>query len=77
MYFRSNLVSVMLILIMNYFRNIDREKFQFDFLCNTKEVAYEEEIKKLGGKIYRIPARSENLKAYRKALKDFFEKHGE
>lgn len=63
--------------IMNYFRNIDREKFQFDFLCNTKEVAYEEEIKKLGGKIYRIPARSENLKAYRKALKDFFEKHGE
>ncbi|MDO4967179.1 MAG: glycosyltransferase [Candidatus Saccharibacteria bacterium] len=63
--------------IMNYFRNIDREKFQFDFLCNTEKVAYKSEIEKLGGKIYQIPARSKDLKAYKKALKSFFKEHGE
>lgn len=35
--------------IMNYYRRIDRDKIQFEFLCNTKIVAYEEEIKSLGG----------------------------
>ena len=31
--------------IMNYYRNIDRSKIQFDFLCNEKLICYEEEIK--------------------------------
>ena len=61
--------------IMNYYRNLDRENVQFDFLCNTEKVAYEDEIKELGGKIYRIPARSKNPRAYSKALKSFFKKH--
>lgn len=61
--------------IMNYFRNIDRSKIQFDFLCNTEKVAYEEEIKELGGTIYRITARSKNYKKYKKEMKDFFENH--
>ena len=63
--------------IMNYFRNINRDKFQFDFLCNTEKVAYADEIKKLGGKIYIIPARSKGYFAYRKALKKFFKENGE
>ncbi len=63
--------------IMNYYRNINRENIQFDFLCNTENVAYEDEIKKLGGKIYRIPARSKNPKTYNKALKSFFKKHAD
>ena len=61
--------------IMNYYRNIDREKLQFDFLCNTEKVAYEDEIKSLGGKIYKIPARSKNLASYYKNLKAFFKEH--
>lgn len=61
--------------IMNYYRNIDRNKIQFDFLCNTEKVAYEEEIKELGGTIYRITARSKNYKKYKKEMKDFFENH--
>ena len=28
--------------IMNYYRAIDKTKVQFEFLCNTDEVAYEE-----------------------------------
>lgn len=59
--------------IMNYYRHIDRSKVQFDFLCNTEEVAYEEEIKKLGGNIYRITARRESRKKFYRDLKCFFE----
>jgi len=59
--------------IMNYYRNVDREKIQFDFLCNEKPISYEKEIEELGGKIYYITARSENGKKYKKELKDFFE----
>ncbi len=61
--------------IMNYYRNIDREKVQFDFLCNTEIVAYEEEIKKLGGKIYRVTARSKDIKKYKEDMKNFFSNH--
>lgn len=61
--------------IMNYYRNIDKKKIQFDFLCNSEKVAYEDEILNLGGKIYRVTARSENYRLFKKELKDFFEKH--
>jgi glycosyltransferase involved in cell wall biosynthesis len=42
-------------LLMNIYRNLDRNKIQFDFLVQTdKKNDYEDEIKKLGGKIFRI-----------------------
>lgn len=42
-------------LIMEYYRHIDRRKFQFDFICDSDSKAIpEEEIANLGGRIYRI-----------------------
>ncbi|WP_174734330.1 glycosyltransferase family 1 protein [Mesobacillus harenae] len=42
-------------MLMNIFRNIDREKFQFHFLYYTDETCYfDEEIKSLDGIIHRI-----------------------
>jgi glycosyltransferase involved in cell wall biosynthesis len=42
-------------LIMEYYRHIEREKFQFDFICDAdSEAIPEEEIEKLGGHIYKI-----------------------
>lgn len=42
-------------LIMEYYRHIDRTKVQFDFLCDSDSQAIpEEEITKLGGRIYKI-----------------------
>lgn len=42
--------------LMNIYRNIDREKYQFDFILQTNEKSYfDDEIEKLGGRIYRIP----------------------
>lgn len=66
-------------MVMNYYRHIDREKVQFDFLVHREEEgAYEDEIRALGGRIYRmIPIYPQNFSKYKKMLHDFFEKHPE
>lgn len=47
--------------IMNVYRNIDREKVQFDFIVHeTRPVSFEEEIKRLGGRIYTATRKSVN-----------------
>lgn len=62
--------------IMNYYRNIDRTKMQFDFLCNSYEkIAYEDEILKLGGKTIHFPARSKDYFGYKRKLESFFKEH--
>ena len=43
-------------LVMEYYRHIDRSKIQFDFICDSDSQAIpDEEIKNLGGRVYRIP----------------------
>lgn len=61
--------------VMNYYRNIDLDKVQFDFLCNWEQMVYADEVMKNGSKIYTIPQRSKDYKAYKKAMDSFFEKH--
>lgn len=62
--------------IINYYRHLDREKIQFDFLCNSyNPVAYENEIKKLGGRCFHIIARSVDYWKYKKELDSVFKKH--
>ena len=61
--------------IMSYYRHIDRNEIQFDFLCNTQIVAYEKEILSLGGNIYRICARSKNRRRYSLDMHNFFSVH--
>lgn len=66
--------------LMNVFRNIDREKFTFDFLCTRREKGdYDEEIERLGGRIFyversrkkgRISSYLQNTKFLTKWLKD-------
>lgn len=66
-------------LIMNMYRNIDRNKVQFDFLVHYKQrYFYDDEIEALGGKIYRLSFREDNnIIKYLKDLDSFFSKHGE
>lgn len=41
--------------IMNVYRSIDRQKVQFDFLVHRDEVGdYDEEIRNLGGRIFKV-----------------------
>lgn len=61
--------------IMNILRNIDRTKYCFDFLLQSSEGHYIDEIKELGGKIYTIPLRSNGLINYCNSLNRFFAEH--
>lgn len=63
--------------IMDLYRNIDREKLQFDFIVHTKEEGYfQKEIESMGGMIYQVPRfRFINICGYIRAWKDFFTEH--
>lgn len=66
-------------MIMNLYRNIDREKIQFDFIVHTNEkCAYDDEIVQLGGKIFRVPVyKGKNHLHYKKSWHMFFKEHPE
>ena len=65
-------------MIMNYYRNIDRSKVQFDFLTHREyDGDYGEEIKQLGGIIYHLPLLNPFSITYRMELKKFFINHSE
>jgi len=61
--------------IMNVYRNIDRNKIQFDFLVqNESEGIFDKEVRKLGGKIFRISYVTKvGHFSYIKNLNNFFE----
>ena len=65
--------------IMNVYRNIDRNKIQFDFLITREEKGiFDEEIVSLGGKIYNIPKMELiGYNRYSKLLYKFFKNHTE
>ena len=55
--------------LMKIYRTIDREKYQFDFCINSKDKCfYEDEIIELGGRIFRIPSKTESLLLFKKEL---------
>lgn len=55
--------------VMNYYRNIDRNKVQFDFICDEdSKYIPKEEIENLGGKVILIPPYQKPFK-YHKELK--------
>lgn len=54
--------------LMKIYRNIDREKYQMDFIVSVKEKNfYSEEIENLGGKIFYVQPKSKSF------LKSFLE----
>ena len=47
--------------LMKIYRQLDKTKYQMDFcICNLEKNFYEEEIIKLGGKIYHLPMKTKN-----------------
>lgn len=65
--------------LMNYYRHIDRDKIQFDFLMHRAERSdYDDEIESLGGRIYRAPRLyPQNYPAYFIYMSRFFREHPE
>ena len=61
--------------LMKTLRAIDTTKYQMDFCVNVQEKGYyDDEIYALGGKIFRIPSKSENVKAFKKQLTEIVQK---
>ena len=65
-------------MLMNYYRHIDRNKIQFDFLVHRDfEADYDNEILSMGGKIYHFSRLIPWSGRYRKKLKRFLKTHTE
>ena len=66
-------------MVMNYYRNVDKSKVQFDFMVHRQERgAYDDEIEAMGGRIYRMtPIHPGKFGKYKKELKAFFDEHPE
>lgn len=65
-------------MLMNYYRHINRNNIQFDFLVHRDfEADYDKEICDLGGKIYRLPPLNPISKTYQNSLETFFREHKE
>lgn len=64
--------------LMNYFRVISKNgNMIFDFVTEYREIAYQDEVQKLGGKVYHIPSRRENLIAHIRGIREILKKHPE
>ena len=63
--------------IMDLYRHMDRSVVQFDFVVHSKEEGYfNEEIRKLGGRIFRVPRfRVLNYFSYCRAWKKLLQEH--
>ncbi|WP_299448224.1 glycosyltransferase [uncultured Phascolarctobacterium sp.] len=65
--------------VMNYYRHIDREKIQFDFLIHElSDDNFKEEVESLGGKVYLFPKFTLlNISNILQQLKLFYAEHNE
>lgn len=63
--------------LMKQYRQLDREKYQLDFCVNVRDkCAYDDEIEALGGRIYRIPSKSDSFSASVKAFQKIVSDNG-
>lgn len=66
-------------MLMNYYRNVDRSKVQFDFLLTEQNhCQYEDEIVQMGGRVFRVPLLSfSNPRPYVDGVRAFLKAHPE
>lgn len=58
--------------VMNYYRHIDRDRFQFDFILNQGSThPPTEEIESLGGRVFEVPGPKRAL-AFHRSLSNLF-----
>ncbi|GAB6122621.1 glycosyltransferase [Dysgonomonas termitidis] len=66
-------------MVINYLRRIDRSKVIFDFIVHRSEKgAYDDEVEKMGCRIYRFPPlKLLRIPSYKRYISDFFDLHRE
>lgn len=63
--------------IMNWYRNIDTNRYQFDFLVRSEYDFYKEEILAKGGRYYKVPSFPAHIIKNFVATKNFLKCHTE
>ncbi|ACS99036.1 glycosyltransferase family 1 protein [Paenibacillus sp. JDR-2] len=64
-------------LLMNVYRNIDRDKYEFHFAVQSPEPSfYDDEIRALGGTIFVQPPPKDGIRSFRKQLTANMNKYG-
>ena len=64
-------------MLMNFYRHMDRDKIQFDFLANKPAKGdYDDEIKELGGRIFISPGYM-SYRKYVRYMTELFKEHPE
>lgn len=65
-------------MLMEYYRNIDRHKVNFAFAVQRDfSYEYDDQIKRMGGRIHFLPDMLKNKREYAKALSKLLEEHRE
>lgn len=66
-------------MLMNYYRHLDRTRFQFDFLVNKKKPGFfDDEIRALGGRIFQSPGVApQSYPAYLRSMQQLLTQHPE
>ena len=60
-------------LVMEYYRHMDTDKVRIDFICDSDSNSIpEEEVKALGGKVYRVTP-YENIRQTLREIKRLFD----
>ena len=63
--------------LMKMFRAVDRSQYCFDFCVNLEgKNYYEDEINQLGGKVFKIPSKSEDRTQFKKQLSEIIRREG-
>lgn len=64
--------------VMEYYRNIDREKIQFDFVVTSAvPERLDAEVESMGGRIFRVPSKSRHPFAFKKAVREILKNNTE
>lgn len=63
--------------LMKIYRVLDRSRYQMDFCINIAEKCdYEDEILLMGGRVFRIPSKSKDSKAFKRQLSAIVKNNG-
>lgn len=63
--------------LMKLYRHLDRSQYQMDFCITVNEECfYNEEIRSLGGRLFVIPPKSQNLRGYKEGLRRVIRDNG-
>ncbi|WP_338627174.1 glycosyltransferase family 1 protein [Clostridium baratii] len=61
--------------LLNYYKNFNTNNIQMDFISNTPDTVYKEEVAALGGKIFNVCSKKKNPLRFKKDMENIFKNH--